>query len=85
MKAMLMCAWGDPSELECPELARPAPAPDLYRQQCPAQARRGKLDLLLLTAAHKFLVFTTFPLRSAAQASGVLAARTSYGEVVLVP
>lgn len=59
----------------------------LYRQQRPEQARRWMTDLLALAATHTLqpVVFTTFPLRDAAQALGVLAARRSYGKVVLVP
>lgn len=59
----------------------------LYRHQRPEQARRWMTDLLALVAAHRMqpVVFKTFPLREAAQALGVLAARASYGKVVLIP
>jgi hypothetical protein len=44
-------------------------------------------DLLARAAAHRMqpIVFKTCPLPEAAQALGVLAARASYGKVVLIP
>lgn len=59
----------------------------LYQERDPALVRRWMADLLarVQAGALKPVIYKSFPLREAAQALAAIAARESYGKVVLVP
>jgi NADPH:quinone reductase len=59
----------------------------LYRQRDAMLVRRWMVELLKLAESREIkpVIWRTFPLRQAADALAAIAARESYGKVVLIP
>ena len=59
----------------------------LYRQRDAGRVRRWMVELLKLAEARQLtpVIWKSFPLERAARALGAIAARESYGKVVLIP